>query len=658
MRRPPPPPPPPAPQRLPLIGKGAASILRLNGEQDAADLTLFLPEGLVPTELALSLRAAINVLPERSALRVIVNDVPLDPVVPQAFDGFQTVLLPAAALVPGANRLRIESALHHRIYCGPEASFALWVEVDLAASGLTLPPGLTDFRETDFPGLLIEQASRPGGLTIRAAPDADPALVQQIALRAARMVARPEVPLRVAGLWEPAGSGADLARITVLAGAAPSADLVRGGDGSLVLRVVLGAGGAVPDLAALLPPPPPAAGVPTLAPGDVVPLSALGRGDTADFGHYIRHDIAFRLPQDWLVLGPQAAELTLLYGFGEDLGTGALLLVKVNGTTVRLLPLDRQGGAVQPALPVGFKASLMQPGVNLLTFEAIIPGDPPDLPCPLREDPMLRILAASTLEVPVSPRMQFPGLETVLDRLRGTSVSGGADDPRAGLSGAALLPMVVALPSDPLPGPPATLRVLTAPEAGLLRSSDLDLGRGLLEAVLQPPVATADAPEASPDAPLIDMGWLTRRLQAMWGGVLALAHPGDPPLPDWLQGRSGRMILMQPDAEAPGDLMLVLGPTVSPGEAAGLLAAAGQVPGGPAGRLSILAEDGTWQSWRPASVPPMLLEPLRLSSIRFIVGTYASWSPLLFTIILLGLTLLSVIIAMVFVMTTRGGRKR
>jgi len=668
----------PALRMMPLVGPEAGSILRMTGEEDSRTLRRFLPEGADPaTGLQIALRNSIHVLPERSSLRISVNGVAQEPITPAAFDVFATFTVPGTDLVPGENLIRLETALHHRIYCGPEASFALWIEVDLAASGLPLSPGVLDPGAGDLYGLLLAQAARPGGVPVRAAPGAGAEAVRQIAVEVARRLGRTDGAVSIGGVWDPAAALPDLARVVVLTGVSPGADLVVGGDGAAVLRIVLEEGGmdnAAAAVAALIPdrptaePASPSAAtqVAQVAPGALVPLTRLGLPDTSSRGHYIRHDVSFGLPPDWLVLGPQAARLTLLYGFGEGLAPGSLLLVKVNGTTIRLLPLDRNGGAVQPALDVGFKASLMRPGVNRLTFEAIIPGDPPDLPCPPRDTAMLTLLGASTLAVPESPRMRFPGMENVLPGLDGGGVVGGADAASAGLDAAALMPLTLALRPDPgLAAMPTVLRVLTSPEAGLIRIDDLAVPRGALEEMVRPrpteaeTAAAATDPTLRPpeDTPLIDMSWLYDGLWAIRDGVLGFARPGSPPLSEWLRGKTGRLVLIQPDGALPDDLVLLLGPQTSVSDAANALKAARTGPGGPVGRISVLTPEGDWQSWRPATVAPTLLEPLTFGNLRFIIGTYASWSPILFASVLMGLTFLSAAVAMLFVMTTRGRRK-
>ena len=66
----------------------------------------------------------------------------------------------------------------------------------------------------------------------------------------------------------------------------------------------------------------------------------------------------------------------------------------------------------------------------------------------------------------------------------------------------------------------------------------------------------------------------------------------------------------------------------------------------------MLSAEGTWEIWSPVRLPE-LREPLRLSNLRAVLGNYASWSPLLFTVTILGLALLSAIPALLFILFTR-----
>ena len=399
-------------RRMPLVGANRDAIVRLAGESSAVDLSLFVPATLQATGFQLVLRTSINVLPERSSVTVIVNGAALPAVRPVALDGFVTVPLDNTVLQPGENSVRIESNLFHRIYCGPEASFALWIEVDTSLSGIILPSEYRPEPE-DLVHLLAAQSALPQGLSFHVADGVDP---QMLGLVTARVLGLRGV--RVQGVtigspYAPAGATGDLVRIALLPGAESTADVVTGGDGATVLRV---RPGSVPEetsiaLSSILPTED--ALKPTVAvlePGVATTLGDLGREDAALRGHYILHEVPFQLPANWLVLGPQKGRLTLDYGFAEGLAEGAILLIKLNGITVRLLPLDVDGGDALAPLSIAFLASLLRSGVNVLAFEAIIPGNPPDLPCVNSDGPVLTIKGGSTVLVPASPKMRFPGI--------------------------------------------------------------------------------------------------------------------------------------------------------------------------------------------------------------------------------------------------------
>lgn len=197
----------------------------------------------------------------------------------------------------------------------------------------------------------------------------------------------------------------------------------------------------------------------------------------------------------------------------------------------------------------------------------------------------------------------------------------------------------------------------------MIRLRNLDLPRGLLAAALQPTSTTElqDAPaiaDDDPAKPLVDPSWITDGIRRFGATLRATIRAGDPPLQEWIAGKTGQIVLVQPDPEAPYTLMVLMAPGVTDADASAALFAARSTPGGPSGRLAILGNDGVWQSWRPASTAPQLLEPLTLANAAFVIGSYASWSPLLFTVVLLGLAILAAFVAIAFVLSTRGRRKQ
>ncbi|WP_281070798.1 cellulose biosynthesis cyclic di-GMP-binding regulatory protein BcsB [Oceaniglobus trochenteri] len=642
-------------------------ITRLSGEVQEAGFFVDLPEGSIARDLVISYRIAINVLPEQSELRITVNGIPLDPVRPTAFEGFEPITLPGTLLQGGRNRIEIAVRHAHRIFCGPDATFAVWTEIDTNTSGAAMTAGDLATDPVDLALALRAQLAMEGSLPVRLENPADAELLNGFPARLAALRDGAPVILRPEPVYGVQEAGPQHARITVLRSGAPLAEVRRGADGALVLVLSTGADGQLPDFTGLLPLPTPVRGNALLTPGTTTPLAGLIQDELLTFNRYAELPVEFRLPDDWLVLASQKALLRLAYDFADGLPEGALMLVKVNDTTVRLLPLDRGANEARPLLDVGFPARLLHPGVNALTFVAIVPGDPPDLPCPPIVAPLLRIDSASTLEVAPSPRMAVPGMAAVLRALRPDQiVPASFEAPTApivpdtlAVLGSTLRPIAE---TTRLEGASLTVADLSAPGIPL---GGLGISRRDLDRVLSPPAEaetgadTATPPAADADTPGEDApGALLGLLEDVADRLRQLALPGDPPLADWLAARRGEAVVLLPDAEAAQDLWLVLGAGADPQRTSILLAQARLSAHGPVGRVALLTSEGTWESWHDRNDPPRLFEGLTLANFRDVAGNYASWSPLYFGLALFGLTLLSVALALIFVVTTRGRRKR
>lgn len=655
-----------------LVTREGDGVVRLAGERTRARLGIDLPPPGPDPVLVLSYRNSINVLPRDSAIIVSINGTETARLEANAFDGFRTVEIEAPALVAGSNVVTVETIHRHRIFCGIEASFQIWTEIDLAASGVALPGFTPGDGEASLEAAL---AGLDGGtpLAVRAAPEADPRVVDALA---ARLAPAAGGLVEIGSAFDPVVDGAGRPRVVVERGPRASADIVLGGDGAVVLRVVHGPFGndpsaALPDLSPLLDPGADGGiagpGAPVLAPGRAAPLVDLGFEPRNDIASFFRETVEFRLPADWLALSSQKAVLFLDYGFAEGLPPGARLLVKANGTTVRLLPLDR-GGGMQPTLDVGFLASLLGPGLNRLAFEVIIEAQNPELACPPWPDRILTVSPGSTLLVPDMPRMHFDGMEWALPSLssagvvfgRGDGIGSGGMRPRERERFAALM---VPVPSEYRSEPPenVTLRVLTIDEFWPAAVGALPLDRASMLDVLAPPfeVVTPDPFETANGGAGEDLlAAALRRMRAALAWIRGLAVPGGPPLDDWLAGRTAEAILLQPEEDAPQSLLLILSPTADPLAVGRAIVADRLMPEGPHGRLALLHEDGAWSSWRPPFDPPRLEEPLTPWNMRAVLGNYASWLPMGFTGLLFLLTLLSAYVALLFVVRTRHPNQR
>lgn len=662
----------------------APGILRLTGELAQINLNLQLPEtGAVPTELQLVQRSSINILPETAGLQVIVNGG--DPVtLPlENLGDFGALRLPATGLVPGANTLGLRLHQPHRVFCGPEASFGVWTEFDLGQSGARLEGAELPANAAGFAMAVASQLGSGRPLRIIAEEDADPVLLRQLAAalgRATRGTGRIEISSFYAMGPRPAAAialiASDRNRITYRHGA-------RGG---LVLQIEHRTG-ELPDLATALRGfalPGGAEEVPALHPDQPQTLAALGYDDIIGNTRYFRRDVVFALPGDWLLLANQKARLVLNYGFANDLPAGSILLIKVNDQTVHLLPLDRNGGQMQPAHTISFGARLLHSGVNQLSFEMMVPGDPPDAACAPRSTDMLVVSAESLLEVPGSPSMQLAGLTAPLAGLVAEGITLPVGIPASDRLDQLAVRLVAGL-KPPETADPRVSLILTDLEHLPLVSLDRQrLPLPVVQRTLwpRPVAATAGSEPAAEPAYRLSDGVAANGtpdsepglLDRIYQGVPDILGPGGwfarqrdrleasafigsgETLASWLDERQGDALLLRPEIAEPDRLLLILGPGAEAHAVSQGLNTLRETRLGE-GEAALLQRDGSWQLWTPVQLP-VLREEVRPSNLLPVLGNYASWSPLVFALGLVGAALISTLPALIVVVHYRRRRLR
>lgn len=675
-------------RRLPegvLMGASlsAPGIVRLTGETAEVELVLDLPPASeTPDSLQLTLRSSVNVLPEQASMQITVNDaepvaVPLD-----RLGDFASIEVPTDALVAGSNRIALNLRQPHRIFCGPEASFGVWTEIDLTQTGVLVPDAAL---KPDAAGFAIAARSETsGGRSILLLTDetTDPALVRRVSEQLSRVLG-PGARVAQGSFY---GLGQHpIASIALISSDAPRAWVRQGASRGLVLQIEY-LDDALPDLTPFLaafPPAPPVTEA-EIRPGVKTPISELGSGDVIGNTHYFRRDITFALPTDWLLMANQKARLDLSYGFARGLPSGAILLVKVNDETIRLLPLDEEGGEILPVPPVGFNANLLHPGQNTLSFEMMVPGNPPEGACPVMRADMLVVLDESSLIIPPSPSMVLPGLVTALLRLDPAGVVAPEDaverdklESEATQIAAELAPaaevstlvrlQVVGLGDFGLVPFEETGLSLTAVQRVLFpRAPEPDTAAATVTATPTPAAPTFSlTDEAEEPLPVEEPSAASEFVSDLWenlsprsyleGELRALrdsAFVGTAQsLPAWLEGRSGQALLLRPEFEQRGELWLMLGPGVSAAEVGSALNRLRE-DSLAQGEAALLQADGSWQIWNPIRPPRLLVTP-DAGELRTALGNYASWSPLLFTLAMLGLALVSAVPALLYVLLSR-----
>ncbi|PQO22990.1 hypothetical protein C2I36_10185 [Rhodobacteraceae bacterium WD3A24] len=664
--------------------------LRFGGEREVREFRLFADAADTARELRIVTQSSIHVLPERSRMRVFLNG---GEVGSRQLENFTepraaTFTLPPELLERGANRVRIEMEHFHRIYCGPEAAFGLWTDIDLARSGIGLDPADLAPGAEGFLMALAGEAARRRPVEIRA----DGALAPRWQDWLGRLTTRLDATLsgaplvyRFAPRWTVHDAAPAQARITFMPGEPGRVRFVRGGDGARVMVVETG-DGAPPEIDGIFPPVAQRAPIARLAPGRETALADLGFETLRASQHYLKREQVFRLPEDWLILTAAKARLRFDYAYAEGLPEGAMLLVQINGETIRMLPLEDEGGRLITRFPVDFQARLLNGGANTLGFELFVPGNPPDLPCGGDAGPVLELRASSTLHVPDSPRMAMPDMEPAFARLGPDSLTVAAptDD---GFSDGDLLGLTAALARgrpEGEQGRAPRLHLVAFDHLGSVPAGDFQLGRRVLEDVLLPQSAelTDDAPAAAPPRETEDDR--ADRFAALYGedaapppdngeepgpgwGAQALAVATDlargasdlmmprtgQRLQGWLSGQNGLAVLLQLDYDRPEDIWLVPARDADISDIAAAIVRARQTGEGPAGQVSVLQRDGEWRNWAAPDRRPALREPLSLGNMRLVMGNFVSTVPIYFTLALFVLAVFSALVALRFVISTR-----
>lgn len=664
----------------PVQARGVArgSALRFDGERRSIDLALFVPVAGQLQSLRVATVSSINVLPERSSYRVFLNNVLLGEAQLEHFSapGTAEFAVPAGLARAGTNDVRIELVQQHRIFCGPDASFALWSEVDLALSGGVLAGGglaerIVEGHESFL--LALGSVSAMGAaFEIRGADllgaNRD-VWIGAITQRMAAALGGDPLMFRLTRSWSVAAPVRAPARITFLPATEPGITFQRGGDGAQVMVVAVppvADPAALNALEALFPPSPQTARIPLLETGRPIPLSELGFRSIELFDRYSWTNVRFRLPDDYVILTNQKSQMTLTYIYADGLPYGSVLRIYINGVNVRVLPLRGEAGRVISDFPIRFEARHLRAGVNTLGFEVLVPGDPEDLPCPPRTTPVVAISDGSTIRAPYSPATYLPDMHFAFSALTPASLRRG-DLAARDFDALEVLTLRAAFASAQSAGEgrvEARLNLISVDDLAQVPTAHYVLARRSVEAVLAPvqsqPDLTTQAPLAAffrTEAPaggtsVIERGWAWLRdgLQ----DALHWLHPQSAVVLDaWLAGRRGKAMLLQLDPLRPDEIWMIRAQGADVADIAAALTRARATGDGPRGQVSVLGHDGRWSNWIAPDREPVLLEPLTLGNLRYVLGNFVSAMPLRYVLLLSFLALLSSLLALRFVISTR-----
>ncbi|MBN2759701.1 MAG: cellulose biosynthesis cyclic di-GMP-binding regulatory protein BcsB [Rhodobacteraceae bacterium] len=650
------------------------AVARVTGEREVVSFDLYVADAARTQRLQLTTVSSINLLPERSFMRVMVNGVELQTIQLDNFEtpGMDEIVIPQGTLRPGRNGVQIEFRQGHRIFCGPEASFDLWTDINLVESGLVLDPADTGAGADGFMMGLAAQSAALAPVEIRGIDSlgAEAETWRRTLVRRLNqaLVGTPVV-FSFTDYWTAAQQDRTHARITVLPAAQSRISFQVGGDGARVMLLEVAQGTNPADLLDQIPqlePQAQAARAPLLATDAENTFSDFGIQTEQFSQRYAIRNHPFRLPDDWLILTAAKARIYLDYAYATGLPDEAMLLISVNGQAIRLLPLRDEGGAPIIRFPIDFEARIMQPGTNTLTFEMMVPGDPSDLPCPAYDQPFLQIGETSSLFVPYSPPMSIPDMDLAFsaltpDSLRRNEMSGRA------YSEADVLTLAAALARARGDIRPSTLHLISLDDLGAVPMAHHRADRKLLEdaVLITPEYEALIAAQQEADDPFSARRQQKRGLTAAFSNIWTLLldrvywvrdrifpSNGDQ-LNAWLAERRGQAVLMHLDPSRPDEIWMLRSADSDMTQIAQSIAAAREYGRGPRGQVAILGHDGRWDNWIAPDRRPVLLEDWSFQNFRTAMGNFVSARPIFYTFLMLFLALGSALVALRLVISTR-----
>ncbi|MEM6847192.1 MAG: cellulose biosynthesis cyclic di-GMP-binding regulatory protein BcsB [Pseudomonadota bacterium] len=119
--------------------------LRMDGELATESFQVFLgaAEAARGGTLSIAFTNSVLVLPEASQLRVYLNGRQVAQTAIDSPDRTKVIALPvdSALMRPGANAIRLEADMRHRIDCSLDATYELWTRIDTRLTGITFGGG-------------------------------------------------------------------------------------------------------------------------------------------------------------------------------------------------------------------------------------------------------------------------------------------------------------------------------------------------------------------------------------------------------------------------------------------------------------------------------------------------------------------------------------
>ena len=636
---------------------------RMSGERAVSHFTLWLPKFATANRFEVNFRNSVHVLEQYSNIIVELNG---KKIIDQKLSVTgKEVTLSAQDIEPksGLNSVKIYLEQRHRVFCGPQASFDLWTDIDLSRTGFVITNfNLPSSIEGVAAGIHIQSLNGP--FTLRVDPDLDAEVAANIAAKFSPVIQQTNSRISLKSRWDPVESYENYFRVLISEPEDGPSGLSVSSDGAILYRVtslkdpIFEALAEGPNLSISDEPK-------MIKTNQETSLFDLGYQNMEDVASYGSNGIQFVLPYDWLVLDNRKALLNVSFDYSPLVTEQSIFNIKVNDEIIytRKIGNNPNVGSVEDF--VEFNASLLKGGLNQIESEYLIPAELKEAQCPDFPETFVTLKPGTSLLLPRSPQMYLEGIQNVMPFIsrKDTSIEFSSDQYKNTLSPE--FKLLLALKTLTVTTPEVLLRASsniadqTAMNIKIINYSDLnqlssDKNFFSLEAIKNSISMSSDVAENNfyqeyqTTSPI---QW--QPMASMWERFMESPESYKRRVDFWLETHRSQVALLKPNPEKK-EIFIAIHPSMVSETALTALSKANLETFGPAGALSVLGSDNIWHNWdRPNSATPMLLEPLSFDNFWIVASNVISVYAAEFLVIVLILVTLIVLITFLYLMLYR-----
>lgn len=636
---------------------------RMSGERAVSHFNLWLPKFAITKRFEINFQNSIHILEQYSNIIVELNG---KKIIEQKLNGVaKEVTLSSQDIEPksGLNSVTIFLEQRHRVFCGPQASFDIWTDINLAKTGFVV----TDFQlPSSIEGIAagIHIQSLHGPLSLRAAPDLDAELATNIAAKFSPVIQQNRARINFKSLWDPVEGYENYFRVLISEPADGPSGLSVSADGAILYRITSVKDPIFEALGQRQNPN--TSNMPKMIKANqVTSLFDLGYQNTRDVASYGSNRIQFVLPYDWLVLDNRKALLNVSFDYSPLITEQSIFNIKVNNETIYTRKMGDHPNVRSVTEFVEFNASLLKGGLNQIESEYLIPAKIKEAQCPDFPETFVTLKSGTSLLLPNSPQMYLEGIQNVMPLIsrQNTNIefSSGKDknvlDPEFKLL-LALKSLTVTTP-EVLQEASENIADQSAMNVKIINNSDLkqlsnENGFFSLESVNNSISMSKDFAENKvydEEQPTTILQW--KSMTSMWERFMESPERYKRRVDFWLENNRSQVALLKPNPHK-NEIFVAINPDMVTETAFDALSKANLETFSPAGALSVLGPDNVWYNWvRPNTAAPRLLEPLSVDNLWLVASNVISIYATEFLVIVIILVAVIVLITFLYLMLYR-----